>query len=270
MTGPFPLTWHGIRDGSNMRNGILAIGILLSVPGCASNPSDRFPHLKEGASWTRWKEGTSLTLRTTIQRGEGQAVQSEEQTYVPAKVGESSFTLKYAYGTRNPPQIYLQGEIQHWPYGQFVWFPAVRRCSSTCVGRFCHREFLGNDRIVVEGDAFSCSIWREWEGIDSGDVEVKTWVIEGLPWPLRRTWVQPFGMEFGMRVVRLREDVCVAGRLVPCLRVESEGNTGGSRTIEWWSPNVPGGLVRRIREEAPPGREKLRVVTEVAAFEARR
>lgn len=133
-------------------------------------------------------------------------------------------------------------------------------------------KYAACETVRVGDEAYSCVVRRGvWMG---GRDETRIqWRFGDLPVPLREM-VYSGGAVMEVRVVtRIDEDrLLVGSRLVKGLRIRGEGwpvLRHHRNWTEWWSDEVPGGLVKR-REATRVGDRSWRIVTTVEEFGGRR
>lgn len=136
-----------------------------------------------------------------------------------------------------------------------------------------HVEEAGTEEISAAGETYPCRVRRYVAHHERADLTSTVWLSDRIPGELVKMEMTDSAMGAPMTTTLLLNELgqsrTVAGQDVECLvytiRREGMGYTTDGRM--WYSPAVPGGVVRTEAESAALG---VRFEEEVVAFEARR
>jgi hypothetical protein len=192
-----------------MRSFIFALLALLS-------PQEKFP--AEDEAWLRFKPGTWIENKVTIEVGDEVLVSTQKQT-LKEKAGDDY--LIEESGTSNGKEL-----------------PIVR-------SRKSNGTIAGTETVVVDGKEYPCRISVAKGVREDGDVEVRYWMPKGNKYPLKVLFKQK-NMEGELTAVVVDEKMKVGDREYECARLEGKvkyGLTEGTMTV-WLNQEIPGAQAR--------------------------
>jgi hypothetical protein len=177
---------------------------------------DKFP--VEDDAWLRFKPGTWIENKVTVEVGDSVIVSTQKQL-LREKSGDDYLIVES--GTSNDKEL-----------------PSVRTRQS--VG-----TITGKETVVVDGKEYPCRISVAKGLRDDGEAEVRYWMPKGNKYPLKVTFKQK-NMEGELTAVVVDEKMRVGDRDYECARLEGKvkyGLSEGTMTV-WLNQEIPGAQAR--------------------------
>ena len=190
----------------------IAAAMLLAM----AQAQEKFP--AEDDAWLRFKPGTWIENKVTLEVGDTTIVSTQKQTL---KEKDGVDYLVEETGTANGKDL-----------------PTVRSRKSA-------GTLAGTETIVVEGKDYPCKIWVAKGLRDDGEVEVRYWMPKGNKYPLKVAFKQK-NMEGELTAVVVDEKMRVGDRDYECARLEGKvkyGLSEGTMTV-WLNQEIPGAQAR--------------------------
>ena len=196
----------------NLSTATAVLLLLLAAPP----RQDKFP--VEDDAWLRFKPGTWIENKVTVEVGDGVIVSTQKQQLREKSGGDY---LIEETGTSNGKEL-----------------PSVR--SRQSVGMI-----TGMETVVVDGKEYPCRISVAKGLRDDGEAEVRYWMPKGNKYPLKVTFKQK-NMEGELTAVVVDEKMRVGDRDYECARLEGKvkyGLSEGTMTV-WLNQEIPGAQAR--------------------------
>lgn len=212
--------------------------------------------LQDGHPWSGWKEGTSVTLRTTTVWGREKTVKEETITVLRADSNSCTVRIDVTDGKQKTSRE----ETHHFGGGGQDWGPEK-----------------GRQDVTVDGTKFTCTVHEQIDSGLGGKSIRTTWIAKGAPTPggiVKQDYEGSVGnnnLKSSYRLLKLKDSVRVKAKPVTCWVVEvTESDLAQKSTTKMWgSPEIPGHLVKKeIRVET--GGAPSTATTELVTFEAKR
>jgi hypothetical protein len=168
--------------------------------------------------WMAWKPGASARYKVVLELGA--ARQEGGVSYTLAEVGLRDCLLKVV-ATQLSQQIASE-----------------------------QRENLptraGTEPVAVAGQSYSCGVWAS-RGLRGGLAsDTRLWLRPEGGAPLRMTSKIDGQEDLALVAVALEDVVKAAGRELRCVRLEGRDILRDHVVQAWFSPDVPGGLVKMV------------------------
>lgn len=202
--------------------------------------------------WSGWKEGTSVTVRTTA----GKNVKTE--TFTVAKTGPP-ITVKVV--TEESGQTSTRED---------TWNPAVDSVTYQGTSK-------GTQDLTIDGVKLKCSILEETIESLGGKSVTRRWVCSDAPTPGGLVKEEKSGTASNsavaatFKLVRLKETVKVKGQAFPCWAVEAsnEDEVMTTKSKTWYSKDMPGRIVKS-ETTITTGGSPTKIVVEVTAVDIKK
>jgi|SRR5581483_8462164 len=177
---------------------------------------EKFP--AEDDAWLRFKPGTWIENKVTVEVGDTTVVSTQKQTLKEKDGGEYLIEETGAADGKDLPSV------------------RSRKSAGTIVG---------TESVVVDGKDYACRISVAKGLRDDGEVEVRYWMPKGNKYPLKVAFRQK-NMEGELTAVVVDEKMRVGDRDYECARLEGKvkyGLSEGTMTA-WLNQEIPGGQAR--------------------------
>jgi hypothetical protein len=194
----------------------IAVAGLLALLLAQASAQEKFP--SEDDAWLRFKPGTWIENKVTVEVGDTTIVSTQKQTL---KEKDGADYLVEETGTANGKDL-----------------PSVRSRKSA-------GTITGTETVVVDGKDYPCKISAARGTRDDGEVEVRYWMPKGNKYPLKVAFKQK-NMEGELTAVVVDEKMRVGDRDYECARLEGKvkfGLSEGTMTV-WLNQEIPGGQAR--------------------------
>jgi hypothetical protein len=216
---------------------IRAVALFLALPAAAPQEAqpEKFPASKH--LWMRWKPGTRVTYALTQQVPTGK--HEGDMVFALREVTAEGYVITVR--TRLPGFEREQSEKESVP------------------------RKAGEEKITVGGKEQTATVWKSSGRRDEGETERRAWLVDGLNVPVK-TVSKTKGEEFELAAESLKDEVAVAGKKVPCVKLSGKMNTpqGPATITVWMTDQVPGGIAR-METSALEG--ELRVTLEASEIQ---
>ncbi len=177
--------------------------------------------------WMAWKPGAAARYRITLELGA--ARQDGGIAYTLADTGPRGYTLKVLASQLNKELLSEQQDA------------APLRA--------------GNESITVDGKDISTSSWTS-RGVRGGLVcETRLWLRPEGGAPLKMTSKIDGQEDLTLAAAALEDVVKAAGREIRCVRLEGRDALKNHQVTAWFSPEVPGGLVKMVTRAKRGGQD---------------
>ncbi|MBI2898936.1 MAG: hypothetical protein HYY17_02015 [Planctomycetes bacterium] len=208
---------------------------------------------QDASWWSGWKEGSTVTLRTTTVCGRTKLV--KEEKFTVARADARSVVVKVE--TTENGTTTAREDTHH------AGDPP--KAGGTEKGR---------QELTVDGKKFACTVLEERQRGYGGDSVTTRWVCPDAPTPAGVVKEESRGsvgnneLTSSFKLVKLNAPVKVKGRTCSCWVVEtfSADAVGRVTAKMWYSRDVPGRVVRQERR-IESGGEPTTVTVEVVALE---
>ncbi|MBI4565614.1 MAG: hypothetical protein HY716_13045 [Planctomycetes bacterium] len=209
------------------------------VPAAAANPVPR------PDPWAERPEGSWIRLRSVFRKAE--------------RKDETAFDVMLAKRTAES----LTYRQQRWSGGR----AEEETARTEAWGAALHRRVIREDTLDIEGRAYPCQV----EEVRTERGTERSWMSkEGIPVSLREeVEIEPQGKTVTTVVERIsKESLSAAGVEFECLVLDQRtegGPQGEVRERVWYSPQCPGGVVKRVTTSMADGQEAV-MTTELVAM----
>lgn len=179
--------------------------------------------------WMAWKPGASARYRITLELGA--ARQDGAVAYTLAETGPRGYTLKVLASQLSKE---LSSELQD--------DVPSRGAAET---------------LTIDGKDVATTSWAS-RGLRGGLVcETRLWLRAEGGAPLKMTSKIDGQEDLTLTAAALEDVVKAAGREFRCVRLEGRDVLKNHQVSAWFSPEVPGGLVKMVTRAKPKGQDLL-------------
>lgn len=213
--------------------------------------------------WSGWKEGTTVTLRTTAVSGKTKVV--KEEKFTVTKVEGQTVLLKVEVDDNGTKSSTDQTVVA-------VETPV----------KFTGTE-IGKQDLTVDGVKLACTILEE-EGFygvskfSGSKIKTKRWVCKGAPTPGGLVKEESASVQASVaarsssfKLSRLKESVKIKGQAFTCWVVETTATEENQKTTarSWFSKEMPGWNVKS-EKKVDTGGSITTITTEIVAVDIKK
>ncbi len=116
----------------------------------------------------------------------------------------------------------------------------------------------GEETLKIGDKEYKCQVYK-WTSTVQPIREVRTWIAEGVAWPVKSDWkMAAKGAHTSWQAVSVSEEIEAGGKKYACVKVEGTDQFGSGVNIKftmWFSPEVPGGVVKAAVEGKQFGKD---------------